>query len=53
MGPMGPHVWVLRDGNPRPMKVETGASDGTHSEVRGGELKAGDELLVGIEQVTP
>jgi len=40
-------VWVLRDGAPVRVPVITGATDGSYTEVIGGELKAGDEVITG------
>jgi HlyD family secretion protein len=39
-------VWVLRNGLPAPAKVTVGASDGKRTEVRDGELKAGETVIV-------
>ena len=41
-------VWVLGpDGKPRPVAVRLGISDGTSTELLGGELKEGEEVLTG------
>jgi len=40
-----PRVWVLRDGQPIAMEVETGASDGRVTEITGGDLKAGMRVI--------
>ena len=40
-----PHVWVLVDGTPVRVDVETGASDGKLTEITGGDLKAGTEVI--------
>lgn len=40
-------VWVLRDGEPVRVPVRTGATDGSYTEVIGGELKAGDQVITG------
>lgn len=40
-------VWVLRDGQPVSVRVRTGATDGSYTEVTGGELKAGDQVITG------
>jgi HlyD family secretion protein len=40
-----PRVWVLRDGQPAPIDVKTGASDGKHTEIVGGDLKAGMAVI--------
>ena len=39
-------IWVLRDGEPVPVAVQTGIDDGTSIEVTGGELAAGDQVIV-------
>lgn len=38
-------VWVLRDGQPEPVDVETGASDGRMTEIVGGALEAGVAVI--------
>jgi HlyD family secretion protein len=38
-------VWVLRDGQPAPVKVKTGISDGTVTELVHGELAPGDQAI--------
>jgi HlyD family secretion protein len=38
-------VWVLRDGTPERVRVETGLTDGTTTEITGGELKEGDLVI--------
>ena len=44
----GPKVWVLRDGQPTAVPVTVGATDGTSTELAGGELAAGDEVITGV-----
>lgn len=47
-GPGSPdqrRVWTLRDGSPVAVTIRVGSSDGTVTEVTGGELKPGTELL--------
>ncbi len=39
-------LWVLRDEAPREVKVVVGSSDGRRTEVLGGELQAGDAVIV-------
>jgi HlyD family secretion protein len=46
--PSGPHVWVLAGDRPRPVGLETGLADDTHTEVRGGPLAEGDLVIVGL-----
>lgn len=46
-------VWVLRDGQPQPVPVTPGASDGRMTEVRSGALQPGTALIVGERRATP
>lgn len=39
-------------GNPRPVALRTGATDGSWTEVLGGEIKPGDALVVGLSAST-
>ncbi|MBS0322536.1 MAG: efflux RND transporter periplasmic adaptor subunit [Proteobacteria bacterium] len=39
-------VWVLRDGKPVAVAIGLGITDGRNTEVTGGELKAGDAVIV-------
>jgi len=38
-------VWVLAEDGPRPVKVVPGISDGVYTEVAGGSLHAGDQVV--------
>ena len=40
-------VYKLVDGKPEQVVVRVGASDGSHTEVLGGELKEGDLVIIG------
>ena len=40
-------VYVLRDDKPAPITVRVGANDGSSTEVASGDLKPGDQLIVG------
>lgn len=40
-------VWVLRDGKPVQVSVRLGATDGSFTEVVGGRLRAGDQVITG------
>ena len=40
-------LWVLRNGRPVAVSVELGSSDGERTEIIGGDLKAGDILILG------
>lgn len=44
-------VWILRDGAPAAVKIETGATNGRHTEIVGGELEPG--MLVITEVMAP
>ncbi|MEJ8569671.1 efflux RND transporter periplasmic adaptor subunit [Elongatibacter sediminis] len=46
----GSRVWLLEDGQPRPVPVELGASDGRLTEVVSGALKAGDLVITGVAE---
>jgi HlyD family secretion protein len=41
-------VYVLRDQNAIPVRVRLGISDGSYSEVVGGDLKAGDQIILSM-----
>jgi HlyD family secretion protein len=38
-------VWVLRAGQPVPVPIKTGITDGTYTEVVQGELREGDDII--------
>jgi len=40
-----PRVWVLRDGQAEPLEVKTGATNGRVTEIVGGALKAGMQVI--------
>ena len=40
-------IWVLRQGQPVKVSIVTGASNGIQTEVISGELKEGDQLIIG------
>jgi HlyD family secretion protein len=40
-------VWVLRDGAPAAVSVRTGATDGSHTAIVGGDLAEGDKVITG------
>jgi HlyD family secretion protein len=46
-------VWVLRDGRAVPLQVNTGASNGRFTEIVGGELQAGMDVITEIASVQP
>jgi HlyD family secretion protein len=45
-----PQVWVLNDGQPVAIAVQTGASNGRQTEVVGGELKAGMAVITDYQE---
>jgi HlyD family secretion protein len=40
-----PRVWVLRDGQPDAIDVQTGATNGRVTEITGGDIKAGMQVI--------
>ena len=40
-----PRVWVLRDGQPVAIEIKTGATNGKMTEISGGSLKAGTQVI--------
>ncbi|HEY8594510.1 MAG TPA: efflux RND transporter periplasmic adaptor subunit [Devosiaceae bacterium] len=49
-GASGSHrVYVLRNGAPVAVSVETGATDGKQTVIAAGDLKAGDQVITGTE----
>jgi len=42
-------VWALRDGRPVAVAVEVGLVDGTRAEVRGGDLRADESVIVDLD----
>ncbi len=45
-GTSGQRVFVLKDGKPVPVPVQTGTTDNSHVELVGGSLRAGQEVIV-------
>jgi len=43
-------VWILRDGAPQRISVNTGSSDGKRTEIVKGEIAAGDDVVIGSQQ---
>jgi len=43
-------IWVLRGGKPVPLTAIIGPSDDTKVEIRNGELRAGDQVILGTRQ---
>ena len=46
----GERVWKLSGGNPKAVPVRTGVSDGVYTEITEGDLKVGQEIIVGAFQ---
>lgn len=46
-------LWVLRENQPVAITVTTGVSDGTQTEITGGELVAGDRLITDLPSDKP
>jgi HlyD family secretion protein len=40
-------VWVLKDGQPAPVSVRLGVSDGKNTEMLKGEIRQGAEIILG------
>ena len=47
-----PRVWVLQDGQPKAIEVQTGATNGRLTEIVGGPLKAGMEVITELSAVS-
>lgn len=45
-----PQVWVLDEGQPKPVVVKVGASNGRQTEITGGELKAGMSVITDYQE---
>lgn len=43
-------VWILRDGHPEAVPVQTGASNGRQTAITGGDLKAGMAVIVDYQE---
>jgi len=43
-------IWVLKDGKPSAVSVRLGVSDGKATEMLKGELQAGQEIILGVEE---
>jgi HlyD family secretion protein len=40
-------IWVLRGNRPEPIQVQLGASDDSFTELRGGDLRPNDKIIIG------
>ena len=45
-----PQIWVLGESGPQPVALKTGVSNGRHTEVLGGELKAGMAVITDYQE---
>jgi HlyD family secretion protein len=45
-------VWIVRDGEPTPVPVVTGLEDDNFTELAGGELKPGDQVIVADQRAS-
>jgi HlyD family secretion protein len=52
-GRAGHTVWRLRDGRPERVPIEIGIDDDTFTEVTGGALTEGEEIIVGVRGASP
>lgn len=43
-------IWLLKAGQPSPVNVRLGVSDGKATELLKGELQAGQEIILGVEE---
>jgi HlyD family secretion protein len=41
-------IYVLKDGKAEPLEVQLGITDGSRTEVRGGDLKENDPVIIGM-----
>ena len=48
-----PRVWVLEDGQPKPIPVQPGVSNGRMTEILGGELKPGMAVITDYQEAKP
>ncbi|MDR2365225.1 MAG: efflux RND transporter periplasmic adaptor subunit [Zoogloeaceae bacterium] len=46
-----PTAWILHDGLPQPVTLKVGISNGAYTEVLGGELSAGAEVITEYQEV--
>ena len=50
--PDAARIWVQRDGQATAIPVRTGLDDDTYTEITGGELKPGDNIIIGRQSAT-
>ncbi len=46
-------MWILKDNEPVKVEIQTGITDGSMTEITGGDLKPGDEVITSIEPIVP
>jgi HlyD family secretion protein len=46
-------VHILENGQPKPVKVRTGVSDGKLTEIVSGELHEGDLVIISVKAAAP
>ncbi|NEV61794.1 efflux RND transporter periplasmic adaptor subunit [Thiorhodococcus minor] len=51
--PKGAVAWVLRQGQPASVEIQTGSTDGAVTQVVDGDLEAGAQVIIGIERSEP
>ena len=44
----GQSIWILDKGKPKRIKIKTGISDGSYTELVSGDVKEGDEIIIEI-----
>ena len=44
-------VWILRSGKPVAVSITTGLADDAYTEVRAGDLRSGDQVVIGEQRV--
>jgi HlyD family secretion protein len=49
--PEGPHVWLLRNGTPTPLAVETRGTDGRNTAIHAEGIAEGTEVITGLAHV--
>lgn len=45
-------IWVMRNGKPKRISIETGISDDFNTEVKSSDVKEGDIIIIGSEQTS-
>ncbi|CAH9019389.1 efflux RND transporter periplasmic adaptor subunit [Candidatus Nitrosacidococcus sp. I8] len=47
------HIWILKEGQPTPVSIVLGASDGVHTQMLTGDLTAGMEVILDTVEKNP